>query len=294
MEVYAKTFDYGVIFDRQFEQHGDIITVRNWLSAAEALTLTDLHVDPQTFSQLRAVFMLDLRIGDELSFGTHAALLLQIDILDTILQHEGPVGLLILALLLVLSIYSWTVIFSKLGALRGARKTNARFLRAFRKAANLEAVVVATEQFRPSPLVTVFDFGYEEVERQVKSRGQIANRPAVERALQIGVSEELARLESRMSILATAASVSPFVGLLGTVMGIIKAFEALSSQGSTSLRAVGPGIAEALYATALGLFAAIPAAIFYNVFGNQIREIGARMDDFSLEFLNLVERNFGD
>jgi biopolymer transport protein TolQ len=238
--------------------------------------------------------MIDLRIGDDLSFGTHAALLFQIDILDTILQREGPVGLLILALLLVLSVYSWTVIFSKLGALRGARKTNARFLRAFRKAANLEAVVVASEQFRPSPLVTVFDFGYEEVERQVKTHGKITNRAAVERSLQLGVSEELMRLELRMSILATAASVSPFVGLLGTVMGIIKAFDALSSQGSTSLRAVGPGIAEALYATALGLFAAIPAAMAFNAFNTQIREIGTRMDDFSLEFLNMAERNFGE
>ncbi len=229
-----------------------------------------------------------------MSFGTHAALLLQIEILDTILQHEGPVGLLILALLLVLSVYSWTVIFSKMGALRGARKTNARFLRAFRKSTSLEAVVAASEQFRPSPLVTVFDFGYEEVERQVKSRGKIVNRAAVERALQLGVSEELMRLEHRMNVLATAASVSPFIGLLGTVMGIIRAFEALSTQGSTSLRAVGPGIAEALYATAMGLFAAIPAAMAYNAFGNQIREIGSRMDDFSLEFLNMAERNFGD
>ncbi len=229
-----------------------------------------------------------------MSFETHAALLLQTNILDQVLQHEGPVGLLILGLLLILSIYSWTVIFSKLGALRHARNVNTRFLRAFRKAPSLDAVVAATEQYRPSPLVTVFDFGYEEVERQVKSRGQLSNRPAVERALQLGVSEELMRLENRMNVLATAASVSPFVGLLGTVMGIIKAFEALSSQGSTSLRAVGPGIAEALYATALGLFAAIPAAMAYNAFGNQIREIGSRMDDFSLEFLNLAERHFGD
>ncbi len=162
-----------------------------------------------------------------MSFATHAALLLQIGILDTILQHEGPAGLLILACLIVLSVYSWTVIFSKLGALRNARRTNARFLRAFRKAANVEAVVVASEQFRPSPLVTVFDFGYEELERQVKTHGKIANRTAVERALQLGVSEELMRLENRMNVLATAASVSPFVGLLGTVMGIIRAFEAL-------------------------------------------------------------------
>lgn len=229
-----------------------------------------------------------------MSFGTHAALLFQIGIVDQILQYEGPVGFLILAVLIVLSIYSWTVIFSKLGALRNARNTNARFLRAFRKSPNIEAVVAATEQYRPSPLVTVFDFGYEELERQVKSRGQITNRTAVERALQLGTSEELLRLENRMNILATAASVSPFIGLLGTVMGIIRAFEALSTQGSTSLRAVGPGIAEALYATALGLFAAIPAAMAYNAFGNQIREIGSRMDDFSLEFLNLAERNFGE
>jgi biopolymer transport protein TolQ len=232
--------------------------------------------------------------GDELSFGTHAALLFQIGVVDQILQYEGPVGFLILAVLIVLSIYSWTVIFSKLGALRSARKTNARFLRAFRKSPSIEAVVAATEQYRPSPMVTVFDFGYEELERQVKSRGQIANRAAVERALQLGISEELLRLENRMNVLATAASVSPFVGLLGTVMGIIRAFQALSTEGSTSLRAVGPGIAEALYATALGLFAAIPAAMAYNSFGNKIREIGSRMDDFSLEFLNLAERNFGE
>ena len=232
-----------------------------------------------------------------MSFDTHAALLLQTDTLDTVLQHvqgEGPAGLLVLAVLIVFSIYSWTVIFAKFGALRGAKKTNARFLRAFRKAANLEAVVVACEQFRPSPLVSVFDFGYEEIERQVKSRGAITNRAAVERALQLGISEELTRLENRMGVLATTASVSPFVGLLGTVMGIIRAFDALSTQGSTSLRAVGPGIAQALYATAIGLFAAIPASIAYNAFGARIRDIGTRMDDFGLEFLNLAERSFGE
>ena len=241
--------------------------------------------------------MLDLRLGTELSFETHAALLLQIDTLDTALQHvrdEGPAGLLVLGALIVFSIYSWTVIFAKFGALRGARNTNARFLRAFRKAANLQAVVVASEQFRPSPLVSVFDFGYEEVERQVKLRGAITNRAAVERALQLGISEEMARLENRMTVLATTAAVSPFVGLLGTVMGIIRAFDALSTQGSTSLRAVGPGIAQALYATAIGLFAAIPAAVAYNAFGGRIRDIGTRMDDFALEFLNMAERSFGE
>jgi len=97
-----------------------------------------------------------------------------------------------------------------------------------------------------------------------------------------------------MSWLATTASVSPFIGLFGTVLGIISAFIQLSSMGSTSLKAVGPGIAMALVATAVGLLAAIPAAIFYNHFGHKIREIGARMDDFALEFLNLAERTFGE
>jgi biopolymer transport protein TolQ len=158
----------------------------------------------------------------------------------------------------------------------------------------LEAVVVASEQYRPCPLVGVFDFGYEEVERQVKSRGSVVNRAAVERALQLGVSEELAKLERNLQWLATTASTAPFIGLFGTVWGIIRAFQDLSSQGSTSLRAVGPGISGALIATAVGLFAAIPAAIFYNQFSHGIRQIGARMDDFSLEFLNLAERSFGD
>ena len=154
--------------------------------------------------------------------------------------------------------------------------------------------MVASEQFRPSPLVAVFDFGYEEVERQVKSKGKLINPTAVERALQLGVSEELAKLERNMQWLATTASVSPFIGLFGTVLGIIRAFLDLTQQGSTSLRSVGPGIADALVATAVGLLAAIPAAIFYNIFGHTIREIGARLDDFSLEFLNLAERSFGE
>ena len=209
-------------------------------------------------------------------------------------RNETPAGMLVLGVLVCFSIFSWTVIFAKWGARRGASRTNARFLRAFRKASGLEAVMVASEQFRPSPLVAVFDFGYEETERQVKSRGKLTNRLALERSLQLGVSEELAKLERNMQWLATTASVTPFIGLLGTVLGIIHAFNGLGQQGSTSLRAVGPGISDALIATAVGLFAAIPAAIFYNYFGHRIREFGARMDDFALEFLNLAERSFGE
>jgi biopolymer transport protein TolQ len=221
------------------------------------------------------------------------AFLLQLNIWEMV-QHNGPLGMVVLAILVCFSIFSWTVIFSKWQALRGARRSNSRFLRAFRKSSGLESVMVASEQFRPSPLVSVFDFGYEEIERQVKAKGTVKNRAALERTLQMGVSEELAKLERNMNWLATTASVTPFIGLFGTVLGIIRAFQDLGSQGSTSLRTVAPGISEALIATAVGLAAAIPAAIFYNHFGHGIRELGARMDDFALEFLNFTERSFGE
>jgi biopolymer transport protein TolQ len=237
--------------------------------------------------------MLDLKLGDVLTFEAPAAFLLQTNYLE-MLRNNGPLEWAILGVLICFSLYSWTVIFSKMGSLRAARKTNSRFLRAFRKASAMEAVMVASEQFRPSPLVAVFDFGYEELERQVKARGAVHNRNALERTLQIGVSEEIAKLERNMNWLATTASVTPFIGLMGTVIGIITAFNELAAMNSTSLKAVGPGISNALIATAAGLFAAIPAAIFYNYFGHIIREIGARMDDFSLEFLNLAERSFGE
>ncbi len=221
------------------------------------------------------------------------AFLFQVNYFE-MLQRTGPLQLAVLGVLVCFSIFSLTVVFAKWSALRHARQLNTRFLRAFRKATGLEAVMVASEQYRPSPLVGVFDFGYEEVARQVKKKGSLTNRTAVERALQLGASEELAKLERHMQWLATTASVSPFIGLFGTVLGIIRAFLDLSTQGSTSLRTVGPGIADALIATAVGLLAAIPAAIFYNLFGHTIREIGARMDDFSLEFLNMAERSFGE
>ena len=228
-----------------------------------------------------------------MTFEPPFAFLLQVDYLE-MLQRTGPLQLAVLGVLVGFSVFSLSVVFAKWSTVRRARSANARFLRAFRKAGGLEAVMVASEQYRPSPLVGVFDFCYEEVARQVKKKGSLTNRTAIERALQLGTSEELAKLERHMQWLATTASVCPFIGLFGTVLGIIRAFLDLSQQGSTSLRTVGPGIADALIATAVGLLAAIPAAIFYNFFGHSIREIGARLDDFSLEFLNLAERNFGE
>jgi biopolymer transport protein TolQ len=207
-------------------------------------------------------------------------------------SHAKALPQTVLAILLIASVVSWAVVFSKWVTFGRARSSNTRFLRAFRKSAGLQAVAVASEQFRPCPLATVFDFGYEEVARQIKARGNVANQVSLERALQLGVSEELAKLERNMNWLATTATVSPFIGLFGTVWGIIDAFQGLGLAGSASLRAVAPGISEALVATAMGLAAAIPAAIFYNYYGHVVREIGARMEDFCLEFLNLAERNF--
>lgn len=221
------------------------------------------------------------------------ALLLQINIWEMV-SRSTPLTMAVLLILVLFSIFSWTIIFAKWSAFRSARSANRRFLRAFRKANGLEAVQVASEQFRPAPLVVVFDFGYEEIARQMKTRGTVNNKVAVERTLQLGINEELAKLERNMAWLATTASVTPFIGLFGTVLGIIRSFHDLGQQGSASLRAVAPGISEALIATAVGLAAAIPAAIFYNHFGNTIRELGARMDDFSLEFMNLTERTFGE
>ncbi len=207
-------------------------------------------------------------------------------------RRANAVTMVVLAILLVFSVLSWAIIYSKWNVFRQARAANSQFLRVFRKATGLEAVATAGQQFQRAPLLAVFEFGFEEVTRQVKARGTLNNKTALERSLQLGISEEVAKLERNMNWLATTASVSPFIGLFGTVLGIIDSFQALGQAGSSSLRAVAPGISEALVATAMGLAAAIPAAIFYNHFGYVIREVGARMEDFSLEFMNLAERNF--
>ena len=217
-------------------------------------------------------------------------LFLQLNLWDLV-KSSGPGPQTIMVILLVFSLLSWAVAFSKWAIFRSARSANQAFLRAFRKAGSLDAIAVASEQFRTSPLVGVFDFGYSEVQRQMKSRGSVTNPMALERVLQLGMSEELTRLERNMPLLATTATVTPFIGLFGTVWGIIDAFQQLGTAGAASLRAVAPGISEALITTALGLAAAIPAAVFYNVFGSRIKEFGARMEDFLLEFLNLTERS---
>lgn len=205
---------------------------------------------------------------------------------------DEPIPLFVLVVLLGFSLLSFTIIFSKWGALKRAQTANRKFLRAFRKSTRLDAVAAATEQYGGAPLVTVFDFGYSEVCRQVAARSKVTNLVSLERSLQLGISDELSRLEHNMAWLGTIAAVCPFIGLFGTVFGIVEAFNQMGLTNATNMRAVAPGISQALFATGLGLFAAIPAYIGYNYFSNQIREIGQKMDDFSLEFLNLTERNF--
>ncbi len=221
------------------------------------------------------------------------ALLLQNDVLQMILD-AGPVSQGVIAVLLLFSLLSWTIIFAKGNALRKARTRNEQFLKAFRRTQKLAEMNTLAAQFQAAPLAVVFEFGYQEVERQVNGKGRLHNIPALQRAMQLGSGEELTRLERNMSWLATTASATPFIGLFGTVWGVIDSFRGLGQEGGASLRAVAPGISEALIATAFGLLAAIPALIFYNYFLHRIKEIGARMDDFGLEFVNLAERSFGE
>jgi len=209
------------------------------------------------------------------------------EVVDLVMQ-SGMVAKFVLLTLLIFSVLSWAIIVSKWGLFKRARTQSGRFLRAFRKAGRLQEIAAAAEQFKPSPLVFVFEGALEELRKQGQNAGR--NLTTLQRATQIASSEELTRLERRLPLLATTASVTPFIGLFGTVWGIIDAFHGLGTAGAATLRAVAPGISEALITTAAGLFAAIPALIFYNYFQHAIREFGARMDDFSLELLNAVER----
>src|ERR1700757_3824844 len=212
------------------------------------------------------------------------------EIVDMI-SNSGPVAKLVLLSLLLFSLISWAIILTKWSLLRRARAQSGRFVRAFRKAQRLQDIAAVADQFKPSPLVGVFEGGYEEYRRQTSIAGAIRNPVSIQRGMQIGASEEITRLERNVTWLAITAAVTPFVGLFGTVWGIIDAFHGLGTAGAATLRAVAPGISEALITTAAGLAAAIPAVIAYNLIGSSIKEFASRCDDFALEFLNAVEHN---
>ncbi len=211
------------------------------------------------------------------------------EIVDLVLQ-TGPVAKSVLLFLLAFSVLSWAVILSKWRLIRRAREQSGLFVRAFHKAQRMQDIAAVAEQFRPSPLVAVFAGAVGEFKRQMGTTGSIHNLVAIQRAMQIASSEEITRFERNVPWLAITGAVTPFIGLFGTVWGIIDAFHGLGTAGAATLRAVAPGISEALITTAAGLAAAIPAVIAYNLIIGSIREMASRNDDFTLEMLNLVER----
>ncbi|MGH9585636.1 MAG: MotA/TolQ/ExbB proton channel family protein [Acidobacteriaceae bacterium] len=205
------------------------------------------------------------------------------------LRNSGSVALIVLAVLFVMSVWSWAVILGKWGSFRRAAAQSRRFLRAFRKAQRLQEIATVSEQFRPSPLVAVFDEVYETYRRQTGGFGPPTNITALERAAQTASSESLTSMEKRLTSLATIGSTATFIGLFGTVMGIVDAFHGLGTAGAATLRAVAPGVSEALITTAAGLLVAVPAVVAYNSYAAKARDFGARMDDFARELLNSLE-----
>lgn len=214
----------------------------------------------------------------------------------------SPIVKFVMGLLLLFSVISWGIVFYKWWTFRGIEKQSATFIDVFRKSAKFSEVQAVCPSLALSPLVGMFQAGYAELTAQLRhppaSPGTPAPRPtlksitAVDRALLRASSIELNKLEKRVTFLATTASITPFIGLFGTVWGIMTAFMNIGAQGSTDLAVVSTPIAEALIATALGLFAAIPAVYFYNHFTSKVKGYASEMDDFAMEFLNISERNF--
>jgi biopolymer transport protein TolQ len=204
-------------------------------------------------------------------------------------HNIGSVAMAVLVLLLLASLYSWTIILGKMSLFGRATRESRRFLRAFRKATRLQEVSTIAADCKFSPLAQVYEDVYETYKRQTGGSGPPRNVVPLERSALSSASEAVTSLERRMTWLATIAATSPFVGLFGTVVGIIDAFSGLGTAGAATLRAVAPGISEALVTTAAGLFVAVPAVVAYNQFTARIRMFAAATDDFCRELLNSLE-----
>ena len=225
-----------------------------------------------------------------------------------IIVEASPIQKGVLIVLALFSIVSWGITFYKLVAFARSARQSASFLEVFRRSNKFSEVQAVCQSLRDSPLVGLFQAGYTELTaqlRQATPNGEPATNPrpgaarptlksltAVDRALMRASGIEVNKLEKRIPFLASTASITPFIGLFGTVVGILLSFETIGQMGSASLAVVGPGIAEALVATAAGLAVAIPAAYFYNHLSNRVKLFASEMDDFAMEFLNIAERNF--
>ncbi len=221
--------------------------------------------------------------------------------LELFLQ-TGAMAKFVLGVLAVLSIVSWSIMVGKWVQFRRATRHGQQFLDVFRRSQRFSEVNAATSRLHSSPLVGLFQAGYVEIDAQVKAASagggagsgsyRIRSMEGLHRSLRRALGVERLVLSRGTGFLATTAAASPFIGLFGTVWGIMIAFRDIGLTGSTSLVTVAPGIAEALINTAAGLAAAIPALMGYNFFSHRIRQLAIEMEDFILEFLNLAERNF--
>lgn len=220
-----------------------------------------------------------------------------------LIANTGPVGLAVLFILLLFSVFSWAIIAQKVRSYKEVERQSEAFHEYFQRTTSLSEIYRDCSRYPMSPLAGIFKNGYEELNHQIEAQQRGNANPAqekvmlkslsgLERALQKATMAEMTTLESSLNWLATTGAVTPFIGLFGTVIGIINAFQGLGEGSATTIQAVAPGISEALVATAAGLFAAIPAVIAYNHFLSRLKIFGSEMDDFSARFLNLVERNF--
>lgn len=204
---------------------------------------------------------------------------------------------IVMLVLLFFSVFSWAIIFFKRNTLKNADQQSQRFVKTFRKSRDLMEVNKAAEQYKESPMANMFRSGFRELVYFKKAKPQekiTAERlESINRALIKASNQEVTRLEKMMNFLATTGSVTPFIGLFGTVWGIMNSFQEIGLTKTAGLETVAPGIAEALIATALGLFAAIPAVIAYNYFLHRIKEMISEMEDFSIEFIGITERLYG-
>ncbi len=208
-----------------------------------------------------------------------------------LIRQASPVVQAVLLVLVFFSVVSWAVILFKSIEYGRARKSSFHFQEIFRKGRSLADIHKAAAVLRACPLAEIFRHGYREIALQSgPERGDRLDLDSVQRALLRGSNAEITRLERLNGFLATTATVTPFIGLFGTVWGIMGSFQAIGVQMNANLATVAPGIAEALIATALGLFAAIPAVIFYNLLLNKLKVLIALMEDFSLEFLNASQK----
>ena len=202
----------------------------------------------------------------------------------------GAIAIFVLLVLLIASLYSWTLILGKASTFSKATKQSRRFIRTFRKATRLQEIAAVAGDYSASPLAQVFEDVYETYKRTTGGSGPPRSLAPLERSAQTAASEAMTSLERRLTWLATIAQTAPFVGLFGTVMGVVDAFHGLGSAGSATLRAVAPGISEALITTAAGLFVAVPAVVAYNQFTARIRVFASATDDFCRELLNSLEQ----